>query len=387
MNGIKNVVLFVSDSLRYDFLPEWIRDQGVCFKTVAQSTHSPPSFATLSTGRYPPEHGVHKFGQDLAEGVETTYNMSDFDGLYFHEGRFTDDPFFRIYDIDQPRHISELGEPFWYLERDTTTHAPYIRNGFIKGYTAESYFKENQSWDKLAKDYRKTIRESFNILERRMDILEKLGRLDNTLVIFTSDHGESFGEYGVGLHGAPVVPETVYVPTVFIHPSLSKDDFTADPQNDIIEHVDVVQTALSAVDKEDMIPTAGTDLLTEKRHRDWGYSHVLIQRGNQVFYEADSIWGFDGGVVFQPNSKVLRIITALNKILKSPDRYLIRDNLLEAVRAFADSNRIHGSPPMPKDKAEEALVNFRNTLSESNGKDIELDDTTKQTLEDLGYIN
>jgi arylsulfatase A-like enzyme len=42
------------------------------------------------------------------------------------------------------------------------------------------------------------------------------GILDDSLVIFTSDHGELLGEYnGLYHHQTPVVPELVYVPLAF----------------------------------------------------------------------------------------------------------------------------------------------------------------------------
>ena len=54
----------------------------------------------------------------------------------------------------------------------------------------------------------------------------------------------------------PTCPELVYVPTVFLSPSLSADDFQVDPDSEIIEQVDVVQTALSAIGFDDKIGRA-----------------------------------------------------------------------------------------------------------------------------------
>jgi arylsulfatase A-like enzyme len=51
-----------------------------------------------------------------------------------------------------------------------------------------------------------------------MEGLEQLGQAKNTLVIFTSDHGESFGEHGLVLHQNALYREVIHVPLVFWWP-------------------------------------------------------------------------------------------------------------------------------------------------------------------------
>ena len=70
-----NLVIFVADSLRYDFSPDGLMDTDVKFKTVAQSTHSPPSFSTLSTGLYPYQHGVHGWTDKIPADIETVFDV------------------------------------------------------------------------------------------------------------------------------------------------------------------------------------------------------------------------------------------------------------------------------------------------------------------------
>ena len=52
-----------------------------------------------------------------------------------------------------------------------------------------------------------------------LDELEKRGKLDNTLVILTSDHGESFGEHGFYFHGHSLYREQVNVPMLLRWPA------------------------------------------------------------------------------------------------------------------------------------------------------------------------
>jgi arylsulfatase A-like enzyme len=58
-------------------------------------------------------------------------------------------------------------------------------------------------------------------IERLLLVLEKRGRLANTIIVVTSDHGESFGEpldHDPQGHGTSLYPEQVRVPLVVIAP-------------------------------------------------------------------------------------------------------------------------------------------------------------------------
>jgi len=53
---------------------------------------------------------------------------------------------------------------------------------------------------------------------RLIDDLDRLGILDNTLVIITSDHGEEFSEHGVYEHGYSLYRPSVHVPLIMVGP-------------------------------------------------------------------------------------------------------------------------------------------------------------------------
>jgi arylsulfatase A-like enzyme len=55
---------------------------------------------------------------------------------------------------------------------------------------------------------------------RVLDALEDLGRLDHTLVVLTSDHGEGLGDEGSYGHGDTLREEIVRLPLMFLHPAL-----------------------------------------------------------------------------------------------------------------------------------------------------------------------
>ena len=73
-----------------------------------------------------------------------------------------------------------------------------------------------------------------------LQALEDKALLDNTIVIFTSDHGEHLGDHGLIQKGPPGLDSCVHVPLIFSCPSLFKPQRVAD----LIEAVDIAPTVL-----------------------------------------------------------------------------------------------------------------------------------------------
>jgi arylsulfatase A-like enzyme len=66
-------------------------------------------------------------------------------------------------------------------------------------------------------------------LGRLLEKLQGRGLLDNTLVIITSDHGESFGDHGIFLHANNVFVDEVAVPLVILSPDAPAGLAVAEP--------------------------------------------------------------------------------------------------------------------------------------------------------------
>jgi arylsulfatase A-like enzyme len=66
-------------------------------------------------------------------------------------------------------------------------------------------------------------------LGRLLDQLQGQGLLQDTLVIVTSDHGESFGDHGVFLHGNNVLLDEVAVPLVILSPDAPANRIVSEP--------------------------------------------------------------------------------------------------------------------------------------------------------------
>jgi arylsulfatase A-like enzyme len=73
--------------------------------------------------------------------------------------------------------------------------------------------------------------------------LRELGLYDNTMLVVTSDHGQSFGEKTLVGHGTSVYQEQVHVPLIIKYPRLRE----AKVVDDLVSHIDILPTVLDAL--------------------------------------------------------------------------------------------------------------------------------------------
>lgn len=78
---------------------------------------------------------------------------------------------------------------------------------------------------------------------RMLEALERTGQLENTLVIFMSDHGEMLGDHGIYLKGPYFYDPAVRVPLIFSQPGTIKPGRES---HALIELVDLAPTLLEA---------------------------------------------------------------------------------------------------------------------------------------------
>lgn len=377
---IENVLIFVSDSLRWDHLPDQIASKGVVFKTVAQGCKTAISFPTLATGLRPQQHGVSSWGHQIPEDVFSIFRSDSLNTGFHNSGR-SFSGLCPVVGADKEAELSELDPPFLCLERDNNPHLPHA--GFE---SQEEYFRDRgNDLVLMREDYENVVEQSRQLFEHRLKELEERDLLDETLVIFTSDHGELLGEYGELDHGAPLCPELAYVPTVFVHPELTADDFYVDPNTEIIEHVDIISTALSAI-SHDIRGMAGTDILSEERSISFGYCYSEERDRDISLYEANGIWWYDGGYVFTANSRTERLVYTVAHAYKSNRRRYLRRNLWSALRNYVPEDQVYGDPPVEKLRARELLTEMLERIPEHETSTVSLNDDARKTLKDLGYL-
>lgn len=96
---------------------------------------------------------------------------------------------------------------------------------------------------------------------RLMDHLKSSGLIDDTLIVFTSDHGDMTGAHGGLIDKGLLYEEAMRVPLVFSHPSL-----TAGERNGLALNMDILPTAMKIVGVEYENRQA-TDLSTQVMDR------------------------------------------------------------------------------------------------------------------------
>ena len=378
-----NLVIFVADSLRYDFSPDGLMDTGVKFKTVAQSTHSPPSFSTLSTGLYPYQHGVHGWTDKIPADIETVFDVETHETGYFQRGSPAQDPMYTILDVESSTPLSDLNEPFIYMERHDATHDPF--GGTDVG-SFSGYFRTRANdYEQIREEYKTGVEIACDRFQSILDTLAENNQLDNTLAVFTSDHGEQLGEADDVAHSSPITPELAYVPTHFINPSLQPAEFEMNPDESIIEHVDVIRTALEAAGIELGNHQPGSNLLNECRTDEFGLTTVKNRMGTFDIYSADSIWWREGGYEFCSNSRVLRLAFAVYRNFlgtESPATLLSREfvgNHISRVNEF-------GACQKTVDEANELLNEKLKGIEERDSSSFEISNRQRDRLKKLGYI-
>ncbi|MEN8160010.1 MAG: sulfatase [Myxococcota bacterium] len=97
--------------------------------------------------------------------------------------------------------------------------------------------------------YDAEIRELDDVLAGFFASLEARGRLQDTLIVLTSDHGEEFQEHGGLLHGDTQYQEVLAVPLILRGPGIPRGRVVTEP----VSLVDVVPTVLAVLG----VPGAG----------------------------------------------------------------------------------------------------------------------------------
>lgn len=397
---VDSVYIFVSDALRYDAISQRIKRFGHCLKTVSSSTNTCTEFPTMVTGLYPPQHGVQTFSGLINDSDPTIFDLVDGScPCYWLPAPIRNS-------IDSVEHYGTLPEffgalektrhPFVVMDRDNLTHLPYghdLVSGLDEvktqyGYdltpplehdgenlTSDEYLADRGHLpERLKREYQLAAEESVRRFENRLNILRDMGLLENTLVIFTADHGEELGEYGRFTHGKTPVPETIYVPTMFY-----RDDAEISVEGDFMSHTDLFPTIASALDSSISANGPGYDLFEGAPDERMVFSSITIASyfGDRVEYGA---WDRNGGYSF---SKRIKDAPAEVGHYIRHRNYSWRQTLAVAYGEFKRRNAQFGNPGFTRSEAKtfcEQILEQRVAAGQQT-----LDEATKEQLQDLGY--
>lgn len=287
------------------------------------------SFASLLTGNYPWYHGVWGIYTALPDNVVTiaeelyirgyhTYAVVTNANIYpifnFNQG-------FEKYlplEKDDPVSVTDaalnlvskgLERPFFLWIHYMDPHGPYDPpEKYVEIFDSDSQYYRDLNPENYIKKYRgatPTPKEAADALVRYdgeirfQDLqfkrlfceLSKKGYLKNSILIFTSDHGESFGHHGYYFNHGPSPYMELQVPLCFYSPGLILPKKSDQP----VELIDLAPTILSLIGiKKTNMQLVGVDLsyfLTGKigefpfpRTYAMGCAHVTDQKGYPQFF-------------------------------------------------------------------------------------------------------
>jgi arylsulfatase A-like enzyme len=154
-------------------------------------------------------YGTFWVGHNYKENFDRSILGFDqgFDAVRLHAGDSPED----LYPMDRAiadgamaeiDRVVASGQRFFGWVFFVSPHAPYLD-------------RQDGKPSKTALDrYRGELRNADIELGRLLEHLEQRGLRDDTIVIFTADHGEEFGDHGGTLHGATLYSELTHVPLI-----------------------------------------------------------------------------------------------------------------------------------------------------------------------------
>lgn len=219
--------------------------RGAVFSTaISAQPLTLPSHATIFTGRYPYSHGVRNNGTYVLDKQQVTlaerlsaagYATHAIVSAFVLDSRFGLDQGFRTYDDDllAGRRNESLGtreinaatvadKAIAWLDRRKEADEPFLL--WLHFYDPHSEYRPPQS-AALAypgEPYKGEIHFADQQLGRVLSRLEQLGLEDDTLIVFSADHGEGLGEHDEAEHAMFIYETTTHVPMLLAGPGVPK---------------------------------------------------------------------------------------------------------------------------------------------------------------------
>ena len=306
-----NVLLISIDSLRADHLGcygyqrntsptiDLLASEGTLFETaIAPTSWTIPSHTTLLTALDPLEHGVRTYYTQLHRDTETLAEVLAANGYRtlaavsgpslaarygFHQG-------FDVYDdysaiprngenltgITSKRLIASASsllddwaandrqQPFFFflhmwdvheLYNPPSPHDKTFDPSYAGDFTSADLFYRTPEEgainevdvEHVVALYDGELRYTDSQIARLLDKLEEMGEIDNTLVVFTADHGEEFLDHDDFGHMNTLYDEVIRVPLIFRFPGRVPRGKRV---GGMVRLLDVAPTILSLVDVE-----------------------------------------------------------------------------------------------------------------------------------------
>jgi len=416
-----NVIFIVADTLRADRLPFYghtrdtapflnsLAEKAVVFDHLyAPASLTAPSTATLFTSLYPSEHGVttgylitrrHR----QREG-DPTIALNRISGDITTIGELFFDAGYRTFGISDNLNIAEqmgFAQGFEHFETYRYEGAEFIADRirqwkdklqgperqflYLHFMDPHKRYRQREPWygqyraeNPESGEQQQTIDaydSEINYMDREIEkLFEEFAWLENSIVVFISEHGEEFWEHGHNGHGSTLYNEVIHVPFFIYHPNLSHRRVRSAAH--LIDVVPTLADLLNLGSKSSwhgttLVPTFFGDesslqnrlLFGELVSREWqdrpNRRYVYLNGWHYISYHEDS--------VFEPLEEKLFYIP--DDTAQQNDLLSNEPELVEIMRNQLDQ-----------------FITLASRFGEHESMSIQIDDDTFRTLSTLGYV-
>lgn len=400
----QNVLLITVDTLRPDHLAysgyrrptsptiDRLAGEGVVFPVgYSVAGWTLPSIATILTGRYPRDHGATDFHWSVDLSIPTLASILrshgyDTRGFVSHiiltpqygvaEGFHSYDA--SVLNVGHPHDVSTGRQLTDLVIRETQDlEEPYFL--WVHYFDPHFRFLPHSQWSAFgSRDedrYDQEIAFTDSQIGRLLSDLEKRGLDDHTVVVFTSDHGEEFGEHG-GKYHYTLYDEVMRTPLIIKAPSI-----VPGVSETVAQQIDIVPTVLSllGLDRDPALP--GKDLLADN----------VADR--PVFMERDRPPPYNQRGVILGNYKltVIELADTASIPRTSQGTYAPVVNVIPGIYLYdldkdpMETNNIFDENDP---KARELLVLLAEHFADRSvaAHEVKVDETLRDKLRSLGYV-
>ncbi len=389
-----NVLLISIDTLRADWLScygsrhlktpniDGLAERGVLFsRAFANTSTTLPSHTNILLGVTPPYHGVHDNSSfvvreeflTLAEHLkEHGYSTGAFIGAFALDSRFGLDQGFDTYDdefedkrIKKPSEVERKAEkviertliwlkkqeePWFLFVHCWDPHGPYEPpEPFLTQYKEHPYTGEVAYVDFM--------------LGKLFAYLEENNLFEETLVIFTGDHGESLGQHGEETHGFFAYNTTIWIPLIIASPGLENRRV-----EHYVSHIDIFPTVCEILNVEKPSFLQGISLVPALLGKKASKSPIYFESLHPYYSKG---WAPLRGFILNKEKYIQSPI---------PEFYDLAEDFDE-LKNLAERKRLG--------KHEKELEKIINQMTSPENKRAEkrLDEESLEKLRSLGYVS
>ncbi len=389
-----NLLLITIDTLRPDRLScysnkhiqtpniDSLAEKGTLFlKAFAHTTTTLPSHVNILLGTTPLYHGVHENASfivkeeflTLAEHLKSHgYVTGAFVGAYPLDSRFGLDQGFDIYDDEySTRNPQEYGLKERKAEAVVASALNWLKNQASPWFLWIHCFDPHDPYEPPEPFRTRYANQLYDgevsyvdyALGSLFDSMKENHLYDNTLVIFTGDHGESLAEHGEMTHGYFAYNSTLWIPLIIYIPGLKPGKI--DQQ---VTHIDIFPTACDVLKIEKPPFLQGVSLLPSIKGK------KLPER--PIYFE--SLYPY-----YSRGWAPLRgFILGKEKFIESP-----LPEFYDLEKDFDELKNIISEKNLNKYKEKLAGLIKNQSLAESSTAEQKIDRQSLEKLRSLGYIS